>query len=87
MSWDKGDQQFVAATIRGVAAKVGGQAELARQMGLNSRANINAWIKKGYIPVDNHAKFIDLAKPEYSLRPEMLHPDARKVTDITSSLS
>lgn len=84
--WTKRDKQKVCAAIDCVAAKLpGGKAELARQLNVESRAVVNNWRSRGAIPIDYLRPFIEIAKPELTLTPAMLHPDARLVDQATGA--
>lgn len=80
MKWTQKDQRLVREVIAHCAAKCrGGQAELARELGLSGRSTINAWATRGKIPIQYHPAIIRRAHPEMVVTGAQLHPNARLV--------
>lgn len=76
--WTRQDKNAVRDILDQVAAKVGGQAEVARALTLADRRNVNNWRARGLIPLDEHPAFIALAaKQGIAVKPSDLHPRSR----------
>lgn len=83
MAWTKVDRARVGRIIDHCASKYrGGQAEMARELGLGGRAKVTNWRKRGQIPVEAHAAIIRAAKPEMAVIPAELHPDAKLLKEL-----
>jgi hypothetical protein len=85
--WTKKDKDQVRAILEHAVSKLrGGQAELARLGGIESRSVVNGWAKRGQVPIEYHALVIAQAAPERLVTPGMLHPAARKLEQVQQGL-
>lgn len=84
--WTKEDKKRVRAAIDHIAGKLtGGQADIARELGLESRAVVNNWRRRGSVPLDYHDYIMRKAAPDMQLTSAMLHPVARQISRINNA--
>ena len=77
--WTKQDKNAVRSTLDQLAEKLGGQAELARALGLQDRRVVNNWRARGLVPVDEHRSFVALAASHgVNVATSDLHPRSRQ---------